>query len=177
MTAQEAGQDALTLALERLRLEGAIFLRAEYSERWTLEGQGGPMFAGLMHPGAERLILFHVIAEGRCWVSRPGGDRYWAGAGDVLVLPYGDAHLMGGLEQTAPNRLARRGCGVAADRGPSRTSGQHSGCPARLGQGAPGPGVRIPVEEPVSARTGDLTDPVRAGLANACREGPADHHR
>jgi len=29
-------------ALERLRLKGAIYLRAEYTEAWALGGQGGP---------------------------------------------------------------------------------------------------------------------------------------
>ncbi len=27
-----------------------------------------------------------------------GGERHWANRGDVIVLPYGDAHLMGGAE-------------------------------------------------------------------------------
>ena len=98
--------EALDQALERLRLEGAIFLRAEYSESWTLEGQGGPMFAAMMHPGAERLVLFHVIASGRCWVALPGGERYWASAGEVIVLPYGDEFLMGGVEAATPVHIA-----------------------------------------------------------------------
>ena len=92
----------LNEALERLRLEGAIFLRAEYTERWALADQGGPMFAALMHPGAERLILFHVVASGRCWVSTADGERYWASAGEVIVLPYGDSFLMGGVEPVEP---------------------------------------------------------------------------
>jgi AraC-like DNA-binding protein len=88
----------LAKALSRIRLEGAIYLRAEYGEPWAIDGQGGPMFAGLMHPGAERLILFHVVASGRCWISRSDGERFWASKGEVLVLPYGDAHSMGGAE-------------------------------------------------------------------------------
>ena len=86
--------EPLTEALERLRLEGAIFLRAEYTERWALGDQGGPLFAAMMHPGAQRLILFHVVASGRCWVSTADGERYWASAGEVIVLPYGDAFLI-----------------------------------------------------------------------------------
>lgn len=94
--------EPLNEALQRLRLEGAIFLRAEYTERWALEGQGGPVFAAMMHPGAERLILFHVVASGCCWVSCADGERYWASAGEVIVLPYGDAFLMGGVEPVEP---------------------------------------------------------------------------
>jgi len=89
-------------ALDHLRLEGAIFMRAEYSERWALSDQGGPMFAAMMHPGAERLILFHVIASGRCWVSTPDGERTWASGGEVIVVPYGDVFTMGGAEAVEP---------------------------------------------------------------------------
>jgi AraC-like DNA-binding protein len=97
--------EALYRALEQLRLEGAIFMRTEYSESWLLEGLGGPVFAAMMHPGAERLVLFHVIAAGRCWVSRPGGERYWASAGEVIVLPYGDEFWMGGTEPATPTHI------------------------------------------------------------------------
>jgi AraC-like DNA-binding protein len=67
-----------------------------------LDDQGGPFFPALMYPGAERLILFHVVASGRCFVSTADGARYWASAGEVIVLPYGDAHLMGGVEPVEP---------------------------------------------------------------------------
>jgi AraC-like DNA-binding protein len=89
-------------ALERLRLEGVLFMRAEYTERWALSDQGGPLLAAMMHPGAERLILFHVVASGRCWVSTADGERYWASAGEVVVLPYGDVFVMGGVEPVEP---------------------------------------------------------------------------
>ncbi len=96
----DAAVEPLNEALERLRLEGAIFMRTEYTERWALGDSGGPLFARMMHPGAERLILFHVVASGRCWVSLPDGERYWASGGEVIVLPYGDVFAMGGVEPT-----------------------------------------------------------------------------
>ena len=99
--------EPLGTALEHLRLEGAIYLRAEYTERWALGEQGGPRFAGMMHPGAQRLILFHVVASGRCFVACGGGERYWASAGEVIVLPYGDAFLMGGVEPVEPVSILR----------------------------------------------------------------------
>jgi AraC-like DNA-binding protein len=98
----QAASEPLAEALERLHLEGAIYLRAEYTEGWALADQGGPFFAAMMHPGAERLVLFHVVASGRCWVSGADGERYWASAGEVIVLPYGDAFLMGGVEPVEP---------------------------------------------------------------------------
>jgi hypothetical protein len=51
-------------------------------------------------------VLLHVIASGRCWVALPGGERYWASAGEVIVLPYGDEFLMGGVEAATPMHIA-----------------------------------------------------------------------
>ena len=88
----------LDAALQRLRLAGAIFLRAEYTEGWHWMSLG-PEMAGVLHPGAERVILFHVVANGRCWITVDDGDRHWAETGDVIVIPYGHQHAMGGVDQ------------------------------------------------------------------------------
>jgi AraC-like DNA-binding protein len=87
-----------TPRLDHLRVGGAIFLRAEYTEPWAYQSLDGRTTAGLLHPGADRVILFHLVAAGRCWVSLADGERHWAEAGDVIVLPYGDQHSMGGRE-------------------------------------------------------------------------------
>jgi AraC-like DNA-binding protein len=91
---------AFTTALERLRLEGAIFLRGEYTEAWAYESPTGEMMASLLRPGRERLLFFHIIASGKCWVTVEGGEQHWAERGDVVVLPYGHQHRMGGTAQT-----------------------------------------------------------------------------
>lgn len=85
----------LLAALERVRLDGAIFFRAEFTENWEFESPLREM-APVIRPGAERLILFHIVAAGRCWVSAGDGERHWASRGDVIVLPYGDDYTMGG---------------------------------------------------------------------------------
>jgi AraC-like DNA-binding protein len=86
----------LQAALDRLRLEGALFLRAEFTECWAYESPPTGM-ASMLHPGAQRLILFHLVADGTCWVELPDGERHWAQRGDVIVLPYGDQHRVGGV--------------------------------------------------------------------------------
>jgi len=87
-------------ALQRLRLEGAIFLRAEYREPWSYESLSGPDTAAILRPGTERVILFHVVARGTCWIQVGDQERHWATAGDVIVLPYGDQHRMGGVGES-----------------------------------------------------------------------------
>lgn len=101
-TVRAAGDDVLRAAIDGLRLRGAVFLRAEYREPWAYESLPGPTTASLLRPGSDRVILFHVVASGRCWVSVREGPRHWARAGDVIVLPYGDQHRMGGVDDAEP---------------------------------------------------------------------------
>jgi AraC-like DNA-binding protein len=91
-------RDALVDAVQGLHVAGAIFLRAEYREAWAYESLTGPATAQILRPGSDRLVLFHVVASGTCWVTVGDGEKHWATAGDVIVLPYGDQHRMGGVE-------------------------------------------------------------------------------
>ncbi len=88
---------SLHAALEQVSLDGAIFFRAEFTESWSYQSPTNDL-AGLLRPGAKRLILFHIVAEGTCWILPEGGDRVWASKGDVIVAPYGDQHSVGGLD-------------------------------------------------------------------------------
>jgi AraC-like DNA-binding protein len=98
--------DPVKSALQRLRLQGAIFLRAEYREPWTYESLSGPATARILRPESDRVILFHIVASGTCWVAVGDGEKHWAGTGDVIVLPYGDQHRMGGVGEAQSVPLA-----------------------------------------------------------------------
>jgi AraC-like DNA-binding protein len=89
--------EPLNAALDQLRLDGAIYFRAEFTESWGYESPPKEI-AGLLRPGAERLLMFHIVAAGRCWVAVEDEERHWACQGDVIVLPYGDRHWVGGVE-------------------------------------------------------------------------------
>lgn len=88
---------ALDDALAHLHIQGAIFLRAEYTEGWAYQSAPTEDLARLLAPQARRIVPFHLVAAGRCWIE-VGGVRHWADAGDVIVLPYGDRHVMGGTQ-------------------------------------------------------------------------------
>lgn len=91
--------DVLHTALDGVRLSGSLFLRAEYTEGWSYESPPPRDLATMLRPGAERLVLFHIVASGACWIALPDGERHWAGTGDVIVLPYGDRNRMGGATE------------------------------------------------------------------------------
>src|SRR6188472_345114 len=88
--------DPMDSTLGQLRLDGALFFRSELSEPFEFESS--PLaLADALVPGADRLTLFHIVAAGSCWVAVDDGVRYWADDGDVIVMPYGDHYVMGGL--------------------------------------------------------------------------------
>jgi AraC-like DNA-binding protein len=91
----------LSSALDQLRLDGAIFFRSEWTEGFAFESAPNDV-AGALHPGAERVILFHIVARGSCWVDGGDGERHWASQGDVIVIPYGDPHVIGGETSVEP---------------------------------------------------------------------------
>ncbi len=45
-------------------------------------------------PEAEHLISYHIVTEGRCFGGLSGEDQVELTAGDVLVFPHGDPHVM-----------------------------------------------------------------------------------
>jgi AraC-like DNA-binding protein len=85
----------LESTIDELRLEGAIFFRSELTEPFAFESRPLALVDAL-RPGGDRLILFHIVARGHCWVEVDDGERHWASEGDVIVLPYGDRHTLGG---------------------------------------------------------------------------------
>jgi hypothetical protein len=78
---RSARSEAMQAAIGRLRLQGAVFLRADYREPWAYESLSGPETAALLRLGTERVILFHVVATGSCWVAVGDGPRHWARPG------------------------------------------------------------------------------------------------
>jgi AraC-like DNA-binding protein len=98
---QSAAVDFVADVLATIRLAGAIFLRAEYTAPWAYESPPSDILTRLLQPEANRLILFHIIAEGSCEIRVQGGEFVTASAG-VVVLPYGEQHVMGSAEQVPP---------------------------------------------------------------------------
>jgi AraC family transcriptional regulator, alkane utilization regulator len=89
------GTDALSDILTVFRVTGAALLRAEFKAPWGCDNPPASMVANLLYPGANRLIIFHIVAEGSCWVEVDGHERYMLERGDIVGFPHGHAHRMG----------------------------------------------------------------------------------
>jgi AraC-like DNA-binding protein len=84
--------DPFSEALRSVRLSGAIFLDAELSAPWGFASPPASAGARLIAPSAEHLILFHLVVEGEATARLPGQSSVALAAGDIAVLPRGDAH-------------------------------------------------------------------------------------
>jgi AraC-like DNA-binding protein len=93
-----SGTDVLSDILRVFRVTGAALLRAEFSAPWGCETPPASAIADLLHPGATRLIIFHIVAEGSCWVEVDGEERCMLHEGDIVGFPHGHAHRMGNGE-------------------------------------------------------------------------------
>lgn len=86
--------DALSETLRVVRLVGAIFINARFTAPWCYQSPRADSAAPLLEPGAERVVIFHLITEGECYVELDGQAPVRLIAGDVVVFPQGDAHRM-----------------------------------------------------------------------------------
>lgn len=87
--------DVLSDVLRVVRLNGSLFLDAEFREPWCVTAVRGSELAREVAPAHNHLAVCHLVLEGHCWAQLHGEKPIQVGAGDVLVLPHGDAHLLG----------------------------------------------------------------------------------
>lgn len=86
--------DVLSDVLRVIRLSGAVFFTAEFKAPWAIISPPAQTLAPCVIPNAECFTIFHVITEGTCWVKVKGEPPIEMQAGDVLVVPQGDEHVM-----------------------------------------------------------------------------------
>lgn len=99
--------DALSETLRVVHLIGAIFINARFTAPWCYQSPRADTAAPLLEPGAERVVIFHLITEGECFVEIDGQPPLRLVAGDAVVFPQGDAHRMCSAPGIAPATGAR----------------------------------------------------------------------
>jgi len=94
--------DVLSDVLRTIRLEGALFLNGDMRAPWCVKIPRSADIAQLLKPGAQRLAICHLVVQGQCWAQTEGNDPIRVQAGEAIVVPQGDAHVLGsGLQHAA----------------------------------------------------------------------------
>jgi AraC-like DNA-binding protein len=86
--------DALSDVLRAVRLSGAFFFDVHARAPWVAETPQGRSVVDAMFPGSDHLISYHLLIEGSCWVEIEGEKPIHLDAGDIVVLPHGDTHVL-----------------------------------------------------------------------------------
>jgi AraC-like DNA-binding protein len=86
--------DTLSDVLRAVRLKGAVFFAVDTAGPWVAEAPAAQTLAPHVMPGAEHVIEYHVITRGSCWGGIVDEEPVRLDAGDVIVFPQGDAHVM-----------------------------------------------------------------------------------
>jgi len=89
--------DALSDVLRVANLTGGVFLHAEFSAPWCVATKVSPDHCTPALGNAPHLIPYHYVVEGQLHlrVEDERRERLVLGAGEVVVLPRNDLHLMG----------------------------------------------------------------------------------
>jgi AraC-like DNA-binding protein len=93
--------DLLSDLLGSMHLSGAVFLRAEFSEPWSIFTPDACQLAQMLRLSSERTIPFHIVAQGGCRLEMEGSEPVWLDEGDAVLLPYGNAHALSGRDPVA----------------------------------------------------------------------------
>jgi len=86
--------DTLSDVLRNVRLRGAVFFSISGSSGWVAEAPPARKIAPLLLRGVEHVMEYHVVATGTCWAAIEGGASVQLVAGDVVMFPHGDAHVV-----------------------------------------------------------------------------------
>jgi AraC-like DNA-binding protein len=95
--------DTLSEVLRSVRLRGAVFYYVSCGEEWAAESPAAREFAPLM-PGAEQVMMYHVVAKGASWAAVLGEPPVRLEEGDIVVFPHGDPHVMSSAPGLRPAR-------------------------------------------------------------------------
>ncbi len=94
--------DVLSEVLSAIQLRGALFFNAEFSAPWCLRSSGAEGIAPYLPASDTHLIMFHFLTEGRAYASLEDGKEVELNAGDIVVFPGGDPHLIGNGTPRSP---------------------------------------------------------------------------
>jgi AraC-like DNA-binding protein len=97
--------DVLSDLLRCVRLRGAVFYHVSCRDEWCAEAPAAREIAPAVMPGAGHVMEYHMVAKGQGWAATQGVAPARLAAGDVVMFPHGDAHVMSSAPGLKPQRM------------------------------------------------------------------------
>jgi AraC-like DNA-binding protein len=86
--------DILSDVLRSVRLRGALYFHVSGTRDWAAEAPACREIAAAVMPGMEHVMEYHVVLSGSCWGGIVGAEPVRLQAGDLILFPHGDPHVM-----------------------------------------------------------------------------------
>ena len=86
--------DALSDVLAAVHLTGAVFLEMEMREDWSYLTAPARAIADVLMPEADHVIPYHLVLAGSCYARLVEGEPVKLTAGEVVLFPAGDQHVL-----------------------------------------------------------------------------------
>jgi len=104
--------DALSDVLRTTRLKGGVYLHGEFTDPWCLSTRLLPeTCVPFLGEKVTDIIPYHYLLEGRMRVRVEGGPMQELGAGELVLFPHNDFHLIGSdlsVPPTPSERVVQR---------------------------------------------------------------------
>ena len=97
-----AAMDALSDVLRVVGLTGGIFVEAEFTDPWLVEGQLDPSYCTPFMPTPDKIVCFHYVLEGEFDLRAACGEGARVTAGEAVLLPHNDRHVFGSAPNISP---------------------------------------------------------------------------
>jgi AraC-like DNA-binding protein len=87
-------RDTLSDLLRSVRLRGAVFYYVSFRDQWSAEAPPGSEITEAVMPGCDHVMEYHMLAKGSGWAAISGHPPVRLSAGDIVMFPHGDAHVV-----------------------------------------------------------------------------------
>lgn len=85
--------DALSESMRTVRLSGALLVDAQLPGQWCYESPRPQALREDLLPG-KSVLSFHLVVAGTCVASLPGQPPVQTRAGELLLFPHGEQHIL-----------------------------------------------------------------------------------
>src|SRR5215510_11311440 len=99
--------DVLSEVLKVVKLRGAMFYNGEFTSPWSLCSPASRTVAPYLAPGGGHVIIYHLLTEGHASARLLDGQRIALDAGDLVIFPHGDPHVIENGSTTKTVDLAK----------------------------------------------------------------------
>jgi AraC-like DNA-binding protein len=94
--------DVLSTILKTVKLEGSLFFNGEFSSPWCVLTPNSRLVAPYLSQEPKHVIIYHLLTQGQAYANPVERERITLSAGDIVVFPHGDAHLLGNGRDVTP---------------------------------------------------------------------------